>query len=134
MEMYLKNGDVYFEDIEEMPGCCGISVIHGVSFSPKVRSLAGRRRLYDEFLKVIKDKDSEYKLEESFWGDNSYIPDSWSLNKYLMTDRVFDKAKPNTIQEFCEYTGWLGGTVTTNPNHRGHNIRCWEFDIEGTVK
>lgn len=130
MSFKCEAGEVCYS-ICTMPGCCGIAIIKDVIFYPK--SAEVKFKLYDEFLKFIKDQRHPQK-KVNRWGGGRHIPDQWKLYKYLMTDRVFDKAKSNTIQEFCEYTGWLGGTKTKNTNYTDHDIQCWEFDIKGTVK
>lgn len=141
MSFNSDNGTVHY-DIDECTYCCGISIIGNVDFEPMENTPAGRRKLYNDFHKFINEPAKESKQKRGTYYDwrqerrvEDVLPDdNWKVYKFLLTDRVFARAKPNTIQEFCEYKDWLGGNVTENPRHNGHNIQCWEWDIAGTVR
>ena len=141
MSFHSDNGIVHY-DIDECPYCCGMSVIGNVSFEPVVATLVGRRKLYDDFHAFINEPTATSKQKRGSHWDwrlerrvESTFPDyNWNVYKFLLTDQVFARAKPNSIQQFCEYKGWVGGSVTKNPRHDGHSVQCWEWDIAGTVK
>ena len=126
--------------IEDLAGCCGVSVVYDVVFHPKGRDNSNTHKLYDEFMEFLKSKTHEDKMwQQRDWATGErygkpVLSDTWVPNKIIMSDRVFPEAKPKSIQAFCEYHDWIGGTVTKNPRHRGHNIRVWEYDVAGTVE
>ncbi len=114
--------------VSEMPGCCGVSVIHDLSFY----DVNDKYKLYDCLYNTIifGKKDIHFSSSVDPWSDDVIrMGPYYNVNKYILTDALYSgnlKDRKPTVYEFCHYIGARYGTVTSNPNS-GNNVQVFEL-------
>ena len=122
---YIKtpHGKVQFT-IEQIKGCCGVSVISGVYF----RDIENINKLYQYFHDEIIFGKKDVRAIDMVGNFNQDLfrgLDIWKINKFILTDRLRPKEK-SSIYNFCHFVGAHYGTVTYNPNS-GFNVQVFEL-------
>jgi len=114
-------GEIEFHT-SEMPGCCGVSVIHDVDFY--TIDNGNINDLYKYFHDVIIFGEDD--IRGTGWNDAiDRGDDFWKVNKFLLTDQLYPKGV-NSLYNFCHYIGAHYSTVTHNPNS-GNQVQVFEL-------
>lgn len=108
-----QEGEVSFT-LNNIPGCCGISVLTGVNFYPRKETKKAKEELYDAFQTALL---SQY--------NDSY---GWRVAKLVMSDteHPVNTATPS-MWDFAMYADWYHGTATPNPK-TGRTLMLFEMD------
>jgi hypothetical protein len=115
-----KFGNIEF-DLEDMPGCCGVSVIVDLYF----RHVTDNEKLYKYFHNIVIFGAKDIETGGS-WDDNiDRSDDWWKVNKFLLTDKLRPKDKAS-VYNLCHFIGAQYGTVTYNPNS-GNKVQVFEL-------
>ena len=111
--MYFSYKNAIFQCREDqLIGCCGVMVLHHVSFNYTGRMPKERKEeFYKQLLKVMKGR---------FKG-------RWA--SLLMSDNLLTGKGALNIPSFCKATGWLEGDKVGNPNHNRRPIQVFELPL-----
>lgn len=105
--MTSPHGTVHFI-LTQMPGCCGVSVISNMSFSPKEKGKEGLHELYKDFNWALR-----YKYNDAY---------GWRVAKLLATD-----TPDGSVFDFCSWADWWTSEPKKNPK-TGHPIHIFEIE------
>jgi len=106
-------GNVRFS-LANIPGCCGISVLTGISFYPAKGGKKGKEQLYDAFQTALL---SQY--------NDAY---NWRVGKLIMSDTTKPEGTTQpSMWDFCKYADWYHATPKANPK-TGRDLLLFEMD------
>jgi len=105
MEFETPDGYVRF-DVTKLPGCCGVAVVHDVSF----RQVNNKERFYRALNNHLKTTTDPFDLDRC---------------KLVMTDRTRESMQPS-IYDFCTDQEWMEGEHTFN-RKSGQDVVIFEL-------
>jgi len=114
-------------NIDQIPGCCGVSVIYSVGFHGVTEE--NKHQVYDYFYnELIMGGRNKEKDNGDNWGSGIQRDlDIWKVNKFVLTDRVYAKStKRPTLFGFLEYIGAEKGAIAYNPNS-GNRVQTFSL-------
>lgn len=110
--------------IEQLIGCCGVSVIYDVNFIALPKN---KVKLYDYFYNEVIFGEKDLVTDFNHWGDRGLISrdsEDWCVNKFIMSDYI--EQIPPCIHDFCAHIRAYYGDLSFNPNS-GNHIQVYEI-------
>jgi len=122
----LSENQVEFH-VDQIRGCCGVSVIHSVVFHNVTEE--NKHKVYDYFYNevIMGGKNILLREKNSWSSDIMRNEEQWKVNKFVLTDRVYAKStKRPTLFDFLNYINAEKGAIAYNPNS-GNKVQTFSL-------